>query len=230
MRYRRHDLHGLLVIDKPLGITSMDVVRVVRRAGGHCKVGHGGTLDPLATGVLVCCFGNATKSVPRLMDATKVYEATVDLSAFTQTDDAEGEREPVQVSQPPTLLQVRAVLDALTGDVEQTPPCYSAVKVAGQRAYKLAREGAEVELKPRIVRIDSIELKRYDWPELAITVTCGKGTYIRSLARQIGQRLQTGGHLTALRRTRVGPHTIEQAITLDAVPTPLNPEHLTSDF
>jgi tRNA pseudouridine55 synthase len=227
MRYKRHDLHGILVIDKPPGMTSMDVVRHVRRAAGHCKTGHGGTLDPLATGVLVCCFGKATKRVPELMDAVKVYEAGIDLSAFTITDDAEGERENVEVLQPPPPANVREVLEQLTGMIEQTPPAYSAVKIGGQRAYKLARKGEDVQPEPRIVRIESIELNDYDVPTLRITITCGKGTYIRSLARQIGEKLGTGGHLTALRRTRVGPYTLDRAMKLDELQTPLNPEHLT---
>ena len=226
MRYRRHDLHGLLVIDKPLGMSSMDVVRRVRRAGGHCKTGHAGTLDPLATGVLICCLGRATRRVDELMGLTKVYEATVDLSAFTSTDDAEGPRQEVSVPRPPSAEHVRTALDGLTGTIEQSPPAYSAIKVGGQRAYKLARKGEGVELPPRPVRIDAIELISYDWPLLRIVVTCGKGTYIRSLARQIGAALGTGGHLTTLRRTAIGPYTIDRAVNLEELPEPLMPEHL----
>jgi tRNA pseudouridine55 synthase len=226
LRYRRHDLHGLLVIDKPPGISSMEVVRRVRRSGGHCKTGHAGTLDPLATGVLICCLGRATKRVDQLMGLTKVYDATIDLSAFTSTDDAEGEREPVELARPPAPGAVRAALDRHTGDIAQRPPAYSAIKVGGRRAYKLARAGDAVELAPRTVRIESIDLHRYDWPRLEITVTCGKGTYIRALARQLGQALGTGGYLAALRRTAIGPYTIEHAWPLDALPQPINPEHL----
>lgn len=227
MKYKRHDLHGLLVVDKPVGVSSMDVVRRVRRAAGHCKTGHAGTLDPLASGVLVVCLGKATRSVDQLMQLTKVYQTTIDLSALTNTDDAEGERQPVDVPDPPGERAVRAALDSLVGDIQQTPPAYSAIKVNGQRAYKLARQGGDVELKPRTVRIDSIELNAYTWPALTITITCGKGTYIRSLARQIGSALGAGGHLTALRRTAVGPYTIDRAVPLDGVPEPLNAEHLT---
>lgn len=226
MRYHRHDLHGLLVVDKPLGLSSMDVVRRVRRAAGHCKTGHAGTLDPLATGVLICCLGKATGHVDQLMGLTKVYDTTIDLSAFTNTDDAEGERGPVDVATPPSRDEVRAALDALTGHVEQTPPAYSAIKVGGQRAYKLARKGQAVNMPTRTVRIDAIDLNHFDWPELSITVTCGKGTYIRSLARQVGQRLHTGGHLTALRRTAIGRYTIDRAWPLDDLPQPLNAQHL----
>ena len=226
MKYKRHDLDGLLVVDKPLGMSSMDVVRRVRRAAGHAKTGHAGTLDPLATGVLVVCMGKATKAVDRLMGMAKVYETTIDLSAFTNTDDAEGEREEVAVSDPPSEQRVREVLAALTGDVEQVPPAYSAIKVGGQRAYKLARKGDDVVIPSRIVRIDGIELVRYDWPELEVVARCGKGTYIRSLARQIGGALGTGGYLTALRRTAIGPYVIEDAVTLDALPDPFEAECL----
>jgi len=223
---RRTDLHGLLVVDKPVGPTSMDVVRRVRGRAGGAKTGHAGTLDPLASGVLVCCLGRATRAVEKIMPLTKVYDADVDLSAFTATDDAEGEREEVPVADPPTREQVRGELDALTGEIEQTPPAYSAVKVAGRRAYDLARKGRQVTIQPRIVRIDSIELHDYDWPHLRLTVTCGKGTYLRSLARQIGAALGAGGHLTALRRTAIGPYTIDCAIPLDDVPDPLEQDHL----
>jgi len=226
VRYARHDLHGLQIVDKPVGISSMDVVRRVRRAAGNCKTGHAGTLDPLAGGVLICCLGKATKAVDQLMGQTKVYQATVDLSAYSTTDDAEGERESVEVEQPPSADDVRRALDRLTGEIEQTPPAYSAIKVGGRRAYQLARAGQEVAIKSRIVRIDSIVIDRYAFPELAITVTCGKGTYIRSLARQIGEALHTGGYLTALRRTAIGDYTIDRAVTLDDLPQPMMPEHL----
>ena len=226
MRYRRHDLHGLMVVDKPLGLSSMDVVRQLRRAAGHCKTGHAGTLDPLATGVIICALGKATKQIDRLMGMTKVYDTTVDLSALTNTDDAEGERQPVDVATPPTQPQIQTALDQLPGEIQQIPPAYSAIKIGGQRAYKLARKGDDVKMPPRIVRIDSIHLHRYDWPRLDLTITCGKGTYIRSLARQIGALLNTGGYLTALRRTAIGPYTIDRAWQLDALPQPINPEHL----
>ena len=226
MRYRVTNLHGLLVVDKPAGPSSMDVVRQVRRAAGHCKTGHAGTLDPLATGVLICCLGRATRAVESLMGLTKVYEATVDLTAFSTTDDAEGERTTIDVLQPPTAEQVRAVLDDLTGPIEQTPPSYSAVKVGGRRAYKLARKGEPVEIPARMVQIDAIDVTGYTWPDLHTTVTCGKGTYMRSLARQIGERLGTGGYLTALRRTAIGLYTIDRAVALDDVPQPLQQEHL----
>ncbi len=226
MNYTREDLHGLLIIDKPLGASSMDVVRKVRWLAGNCKTGHAGTLDPLATGVLICCLGKATREVDRLMGLTKIYETTVDLSAFTNTDDAEGPREPVEVAEPPTLERVRAALDQLTGAIQQTPPAYSAIKVGGQRAYKMARRGETVELAARTVRIDAIEILGYEWPNLRLRITCGKGTYIRSLARQIGSLLQTGGYLTQLRRTAIGPYNIEKSHRLDDLPQPIMPVNL----
>lgn len=215
-------LDGLLVVDKPLGWTSMDVVAKARSAAGgrvkgprKLKVGHAGTLDPLATGVLVLCFGKATRRVESLMGGAKVYQAAVDLSAFTASDDAEMPREEVAVATPPTAEQVDAALAEQTGWIEQVPPDFSAVHVGGQRAYKAARKGEAIELKAKRVRIDAIERLSYDWPRLELRITCGRGTYIRSLARDLGKRLGTGGHLTALRRTAVGPYTLDQAVAVD---------------
>jgi tRNA pseudouridine55 synthase len=205
-------LQGVVVVDKPLGWSSMTVIRKVRRAAGTKRVGHAGTLDPLATGVVVVCMGKATKLVERLMGQTKVYVATVDLSAFSDTDDREGVITPVEVKEPPVLDRVTEVLKGFVGEVMQTPPVFSAIHVGGQRAYDLARKGKEVKMAPRQVRIDSVVLVKYAWPELIIEVTCGKGTYIRSLARDIGKALGTGGHLSGLRRTRVGALTVEMAL------------------
>lgn len=218
--------NGLCIVDKPLGATSMYVIRVVRRAAENHRTGHAGTLDPLATGVLVVCLGKATKSVERLMGLTKVYEAAVDLSAFTATDDAEGPREAVDVPEPPSRAAIEAALPGFTGLIEQQPPVYSALKVGGRPAYAYARKGQDVELAPRKVRIDTIEVLDYSWPLLSLRIVCGRGTYIRSLARQLGEALGTGGHLAALRRTAVGPYTVEQAVKLDALPQPLLQEHL----
>ncbi|MDJ0521717.1 MAG: tRNA pseudouridine(55) synthase TruB, partial [Planctomycetota bacterium] len=214
-RYRKSAMAGLLVVDKPLGWSSMDVVRRVRKAAGFVKTGHGGTLDPLATGVVVCCIGRATKAVERIMKMPKVYDTTIDLSAFTQTDDREGEREEVEVATPPSIEQVRAALETFVGDIEQVPPKYSAVHVDGKRAYKLARKGEDVELEARQVHVASIELLEYEWPNVRIVVTCGKGMYVRSLARDLGVALGTGGHLAKLRRTAVGPYTVEGAATAE---------------
>jgi len=214
-------LHGLLVVDKPAGWTSMDVVRRVRNAAskgrGKQKVGHAGTLDPLATGVLVLCFGRATRLVDRLMGQTKVYQTTIDLSAFTASDDAEMPREEVEVAVPPTVEEVDTALRAQTGLIEQVPPNFSAVHVGGRRAYQAARKGESVVLGAKQVRVDSIERLGYDWPSLELCITCGKGTYIRSIARDLGKLLGTGGHLTSLRRLSIGSYTLEQAVTPDDV-------------
>lgn len=229
----RITLNGLLVIDKPLGWTSMDAVRKVRGAAGgkvkgpsKLKVGHAGTLDPLATGVLVICIGKATRQVAEVMGQHKVYEATVDLGAFTASDDAEMPREEVDVEEPPTHEQIDAALLQQTGLIEQVPPNFSAVHVDGQRAYKAARKGEMLELKSRQVRVDAIERLGYDWPVLKLRITCGKGTYIRSIARDLGKLLGTGGHLTALRRTAVGGYTIDRAFPVEDLAHGLKQEDL----
>ncbi len=191
----------------------MDVVRRVRRAAGGAKTGHAGTLDPLATGVVVCCLGQATRCVEQLMGMTKVYEGQVDLSAFTATDDREGDRQEVAIDQPPSKTQLQQVIAGFIGAIQQVPPAYSAVHVGGQRSYKLARRGQAKPLAPRAVRVDAIQLLSYAWPLVTLRVTCGKGTYIRSLARDIGRSLNTGGHLASLRRLSVGPYGLALAVT-----------------
>lgn len=204
-------LCGLIVVDKPVGLSSMDVVRRVRRAAGGCKTGHAGTLDPLATGVVICCLGKATKSVEKLMGQAKVYDTTVDLTAFTTTDDLEGERLEIDVAEPPTPERVEGVVSQFIGEIEQTPPIYSAVHINGQRAYKMARRGETVDMPTKTVRIDAIEMLDYAWPILTLRIVCGRGTYIRSLGRDIGEQLGTGGHLASLRRTAVGDYNLEMA-------------------
>lgn len=221
---------GLLVVDKPVGPSSMGVIRVVRyrlHRGKRFKVGHAGTLDPLASGVLLVCVGKATKQIASFMNTEKRYLATVDLSAFTSTDDAEGDREEVPVETPPTRGAIEALIrDSFIGEIMQAPPAFSAMKVDGRRAYSLARKGKTVELEPRAVQVHAIEVTDYEWPLLTLDIRCGKGTYIRSLARDVGRALGTGGSLAHLRRTAVGSYTIDQAITLDDVPDPLTQEHL----
>ncbi len=209
----------------------MDVVRHVRRAarlawGRKVRTGHAGSLDPLASGVLLCCLGRATKCIEQLMGMTKVYVAEVDLSAFTATDDREGERQEVAIAQPPDEPRVRQVLEQFLGDIQQRPPAFSAVHVNGKRAYKLARKGEVVEPAARTVRVDAIELIAYRFPLLELRITCGKGTYIRSLARDMGKALGTGGHLASLRRTAIGPYTLEQALPLDHFQQPLQASDL----
>lgn len=219
-------LCGLIVVDKPVGLSSMDVVRRVRRAAGGAKTGHAGTLDPLATGVVICCLGKATKCVEKLMGQPKAYDTVIDLSAFTTTDDLEGEREEIAVPTPPTREQVEAVLPQFMGEVKQTPPIYSAVHVNGQRAYKLARKGESVDMPTKTVRIDAIEILDYAWPSLTLSINCGRGTYIRSLGRDIGKQLGTGGHLASLRRTAVGGYTLEKAHPIDRFESPITQDDL----
>jgi len=219
IRNKRPDLNGILHIDKPLGWSSAKVCNVVRRLSGGAKVGHAGTLDPLATGVLVVCLGKATKRIPGFMDASKEYLASVDLSAFSSTDDAEGERTAVEVSSPPSRAAIELVLGSrFIGEIEQAPPRYSAVKIDGQRAYKMARAGEEFQTRAKVVRIDSIEVEGYDWPGLELKIECGKGTYIRSLARDLGEALGTGGMLSGLVRTRVGEFRLEDARSVEDLP------------
>lgn len=219
-------LHGLLVVDKPLGWSSMDVIRHIRRAVNMKRVGHAGTLDPLATGVVIVCIGKATRCVESLMGMTKVYVADVDLSAFTATDDREGEREEVPVVIPPSRENLCKALARFVGQIAQTPPVFSAVHINGQRAYKLARRGESVTLTPRVVNIAAIDLLDYTWPTACIRVTCGKGTYIRSLARDIGRALGTGGHLASLRRLSVGPYDLSQAVNQERLKLPFVQDEL----
>jgi tRNA pseudouridine55 synthase len=209
----------VLVVDKPVGVTSADVVRAVRFGAGDCKTGHAGTLDPLASGVLVCLLGDATRLSDRVMRGQKVYDAEVDLSAFTTTDDREGDRDEVAIAPAdrPTLAALEAAAAGFVGEIEQTPPAYSAAHVAGRRAYAIARQGGAVKLDPRRVRIDAIEVASLAWPIARLSVTCGKGTYIRSIARDLGVALGTGGHLASLRRTRVGPFTLEGSRPLASI-------------
>ncbi len=204
-----------LIINKPLNITSMDVIRQLRRITGIRKIGHAGTLDPLATGVLIICYGKGTKQINSFMDMTKEYVAEINLSAFSETDDAQGPIDLIEVNHTPTGQEAETVIQKFIGNIEQMPPRYSALKVNGQRAYKLAREGKPVVLQPRQVQVDHIDILAYEWPLLTIKVICGKGTYIRSLARDIGTALQVGGYLTKLERTAIGEHTLKNAIELD---------------
>jgi tRNA pseudouridine55 synthase len=235
-------LCGVLVIDKPPGPTSMRAVSIIRRkamglargerrAPGQTRprVGHAGTLDPLAEGVLVVAIGRATKLVPRLMNTAKRYRTTIDLSAFTSTDDAEGEREEIDVplEARPDRAQIERVLrESFTGEILQRPPAFSAMKVGGRRAYKLARAGEAVEIAARPVRIHSIDVIAYDWPLLTLAIHCGKGTYIRSIARDLGGALATGGYCAFLRRTAVGPFDESMAIALNDVPERLTARDL----
>jgi tRNA pseudouridine55 synthase len=212
---RGRPLDGWLIVDKPQGLTSTDVVNRVRRWFDAQKAGHGGTLDPLATGLLPIAFGAATKTVPYIMDGTKLYRFTLRLGEARDTDDADGQvtgTSPVR----PTDDQLRAALPGFTGDIMQVPPVFSAIKVAGERAYDMAREGRAPVLEARPARVDRFELvERPDAETAVFEVQSGKGVYMRSLARDLAAACGSLGHVAALRRLRVGPFTEAQAIPLD---------------
>ena len=210
-------LHGFLNIDKPAGMTSHDVVARVRRLAGQKRVGHGGTLDPAATGVLPVALGEATRLLEFLVEGRKRYVAEIRLGVVTTTDDREGDIVAEQPVPDYGADELRQALEEFTGTIQQVPPMYSAIQVGGRRLYDLARAGTAVDVAPREVVIDRIELVDWATPRLIVDVTCGKGTYIRALARDLGQRLHCGAHLQTLRRTAVGPLTIERATPLQAL-------------
>ena len=216
-RKKGRPLDGWLVIDKPPGMTSTTVVNRVRRGFDAQKAGHGGTLDPLATGVLPVAFGAATKTVPYVMDGTKLYRFTLRLGEQRDTDDADGAVVGTHAHRPDDAA-LRDALAAFRGEIMQVPPAYSAVKVAGERAYDMAREGRAPELAARPARVDRFDLvERVDAETAVFEVQSGKGVYMRSLARDLAAACGTVGHVAALRRLRVGPFTIERAISLDSV-------------
>ncbi len=197
---------GILLLDKPLGLTSNDALQRAKRLYRAAKAGHTGSLDPLATGLLPVCLGAATKFSAFLLDADKRYRVRVKLGVTTTTADAEGEVLETRPVEGINVEGVRASLATFTGEIDQLPPMYSAVKHEGKRLYKLARQGVEVERKPRRIRIFSLELRAFEPPEIELDVHCSKGTYVRTLAEDIGRSLGFGGHVTALRRTGVGPY------------------------
>jgi tRNA pseudouridine55 synthase len=211
-------MNALLVLNKPAGITSRDAVNVVEAWFPGVRVGHAGTLDPAATGILVICLGSATRLVEYVQQMPKTYAASIRLGAISDTDDAQGHIQIASDAVMPTQDQVQAALSEFVGEIDQVPPAYSAAHVEGRRAHSLARRGKVVELQPRRVRIDHITLVRYAFPNLALEVECGKGTYIRSLARDLGQRLGCGALLESLQRIRIGPFHVQNAVPLDAGP------------
>jgi len=216
-RRKGRPIDGWLVIDKPAGLTSTDVVNRVKKLLQADRVGHAGTLDPLATGILPIALGKATKTVPFLMDAAKTYRFTLRFGEARDTDDAEGAVTATAEGRPDDEA-IRAVLARFTGAITQVPPRFSAIKVDGERAYDLARQGQAVEFKPRTVRIDAITLAARPDPDHAeFLVRCGKGAYMRALARDIALALDTVGHVSALRRLSVGPFDEAKAISLDAL-------------
>lgn len=215
-------VNGVLLVDKSQNWTSFDCVNYVRRIVAtyvgkkpkHTKVGHTGTLDPLATGLLVLLLGKYTKRAPELTKLDKTYEVTMKLGITSSTGDDEGEKTTVSDRQPDES-EIRAVLQAFTGELMQTPPIYSAIKVNGERAYKLARQGKEVVLEPRSATIYSLELTSYSYPEICFTTRVSSGTYVRSLVEDIGSSLKTGAYMSGLRRTSVGEFVIEDALPVE---------------
>lgn len=208
--------NGLLLIDKPNGWSSFDVVRKLRPQLGIKKIGHAGTLDPLATGLLILLLGRATKQQQQFMQLRKRYEATITLGATSDTDDAEGtisHAAPLDKVEPPTRTQIERALQRFTGDIEQIPPQYSAVKLQGQRAYQAARRGETVGLQPRRVTVYELRLIDYQYPHMRMHTQVSSGTYIRSLARDIGAALAIGGYVSQLRRTHIGDYSVEAALT-----------------
>lgn len=215
-------MNGLLVIDKPGGMTSRDAVnRVQKWFPRKTKIGHTGTLDPLATGVLVVCVGHATRLADYVQAMGKSYASRFRLGATSSTDDDDGEVKETPNAPVPTRAEIDSALARFVGHVEQVPPAVSALKIDGQRAHDLVRKGKEVALAARTVRIDAIRVTGYEWPWLDVEVDCGKGTYIRSIARDLGTALGCGGLVQTLRRTRVGPFTAEKGIGLEAEPASL---------
>jgi tRNA pseudouridine55 synthase len=212
---------GLVIVDKPGGLTSHDVVARIRRLAGTRRVGHAGTLDPMATGVLVVGVEKATRLLGYLTLTQKQYDATIRLGQSSSTDDAEGELTRTAPATGLTTETINKAITELTGEIQQVPPAVSAIKVDGQRAYKLTRAGAAPELKPRPVTVYEFTVTDVrpagdgDLTDVDATVRCSSGTYVRALARDLGDKLGTGGHLTALRRTRVGGYGLDAAQTLD---------------
>lgn len=217
MMDRPADEGRVILVDKPLGWTSFDVVNKIRRKLGIKKVGHAGTLDPLATGLLIICTGKKTREIEQFMGLDKAYTGTMVLWAETPSGDLE--TEPITVANPSALKedQIHEAARAFTGEITQIPPAHSAVKVGGTPAYVLARKGKPVALKPRTVHIHEFEITGINLPHVQFSVTCSKGTYIRSLVRDFGAYLKVGAYLSALRRTRIGDFHVEDALPIEAI-------------
>ena len=233
MLFPAKELEGVLLVDKPVEHTSHDVVARLRGKLKMKRIGHAGTLDPMATGLLVILVGKATRISQYLMSVDKEYSGTIELGKVTNTQDAEGEvleTRPVPVL---TEADIRAALKGFIGDQYQLPPMFSAIKIDGVPLYKRARDGEEVEREPRFIRVMNYELTRWASPELDFVVRCTKGTYVRTLAHDLGQRLGCGAHLKALRRIASGNLNVSQALTLDqilAMPLPEIEKHLVPPY
>jgi tRNA pseudouridine55 synthase len=216
------DFSGLILLDKPAGITCARIVnRIKPLLPPGTKLGHAGTLDSFATGLLILLAGRATRCCEQLMSMPKRYEATIRLGAVTATDDPQSPEEPfaggAAPQTAPTREQIESVLAGMTGSVLQQPPAYSALKIQGKRASDRVRAGHAVELAARRVRIDALQVTSYEWPHVRLRVDCGRGTYVRAIARDLGRVLGVGGYLTQLSRTRIGPFELSDAQPLDAL-------------
>ena len=207
-------IENIFPIWKPKGPTSNQVLERLRKITGIKKIGHAGTLDPLASGVLIVGIGKATKMLSQFQKKEKEYLADIKLGMESSTDDEEGTKRKIFVSKPPSLREIEKILKTFQGEILQTPPIFSAVKVGGKEAYKWARRGKIPKLKPRRVQIKKIEILNYQWPILSLKIITGPGVYIRSLARDLGKKLKTGGYLKNLERTRVGEFSKEKALTI----------------
>ncbi len=217
LSYRVEDGGFILNINKPSGMSSFDVVREVRRLTSLRKVGHAGTLDPLAEGVLLICAGRATKRVSELMELEKEYRGTVRLGITTETDDGEGKIIKKKSVPDFSEEEIESVLNLFVGEIMQVPPMYSAIKSNGERLYRLARKGITVEREARVVHIKKIRLLSWKNPDIHLQVSCSRGTYIRALARDIGERLNTGGYLKYICRTRIGNFRVEDGYKIDEI-------------
>ncbi len=208
-------ISGILIINKPTGPTSHDIVDKVRRITSIRKVGHAGTLDPFAEGILIVLIGKATKSQAKFMKMSKTYLATLRFGATSDTYDKTGKIQETYNNQTISKLQIQNILKTFIGETKQTPPAFSAIKINGKKAYELARQGIKPDLKPRKIKIYNIKLLNYKWPYLKIEVKCGKGTYIRSLANDIGKNIGYGAYLEKLIRTKIGKFNLAKAVKID---------------
>jgi tRNA pseudouridine55 synthase len=211
------ELEGVLLVDKPTGFTSHDVVARLRRKLAMKRIGHAGTLDPMATGLLIILVGKATRISQYLTNLDKEYEGTIELGKITNSQDADGEVMETRPVPPLTEAEVRAAMQTYLGDQYQTPPMFSAIKVDGVPLYKRARKGEEVEREPRFIRVAGYELTRFALPHLDFRLRCSKGTYVRTLAHDLGQKLGCGAHLSALRRTATDKFRIDAALPLEEI-------------
>ena len=214
---KRFDVNGVVLVDKPLGYSSNQTLALVKKYFNPKKAGHTGTLDPLATGLLPVCLGEATKFSSFLLESDKSYEASIKLGFISSTGDSEGEIEPIKIKNFPTLEEVQKVINSFLGYQEQLPPMFSALKFKGKPLYEYARKGENIDRKKRKINITSLKIKEYKDNIIHINVSCSKGTYIRVLANDIGASLKTGGYLVGLRRSAIGKITIQEAVNINLI-------------